>query len=45
MKSDQGHTFKRIPAVERRAVTVEAVLKLAGDRNPSDITTAAIAVE
>ena len=35
--------LKRIPAVERRAVTVEAVLKLAGDRNPSDITTAAIA--
>ena len=35
--------LKRIPAAERRAVTVEAVLKLAGDRNPSDITTAAIA--
>lgn len=34
---------KRIPAAERRAVTVEAVLSLAGDQNPSDITTAAIA--
>ena len=34
---------KRIPAVERRAVTVEAVLELAGNQNPSEITTAAIA--
>ncbi len=34
---------KRIPAAERRAVTVEAVLNLAGEQNPSDITTAAIA--
>ena len=34
---------KRIPAAERRAVTVEAVLELAGDQNPSEITTAAIA--
>ena len=34
---------KRIPAAERRAVTVEAVLNLAADQNPSEITTAAIA--
>lgn len=34
---------KRIPAAERRAVTVEAVVSLAGNQNPSDITTAAIA--
>ena len=34
---------KRIPAAERRAVTVEAVLELAGNQNPSKITTAAIA--
>ena len=34
---------KRIPAAERRAVTVEAVVSLAGHQNPSDITTAAIA--
>lgn len=34
---------KRIPAAERRAVTVEAVLNLAAGQNPSEITTAAIA--
>lgn len=34
---------KRIPAAERRAVTVEAVVNLAGNQNPSEITTAAIA--
>ena len=34
---------KRIPAAERRVVTVEAVVSLAGNQNPSDITTAAIA--
>ncbi len=32
-----------LPAEERRAVTVEAVVELAGEQNPSDITTAAIA--
>lgn len=32
-----------LPAEERRAVTVEAVVQLAGEQNPSDITTAAIA--
>jgi len=35
--------MKNLPAEERRAVTVEAVVELAGSRNPSDITTAAIA--
>jgi AcrR family transcriptional regulator len=34
---------KHLPADERRAVTVEAVVELAGTRNPSEITTAAIA--
>lgn len=34
---------KHLPAEERRAVTVEAVVKLAAEQNPSDITTAAIA--
>jgi TetR/AcrR family transcriptional regulator len=33
----------KLPADERRAVTVEAVIALAGSQNPSDITTAAIA--
>ncbi len=34
---------KHLPADERRAVTVEAVIDLAAEQNPSDITTAAIA--
>lgn len=34
---------KNLPADERRAVTVEAVIALAGSQNPGDITTAAIA--
>lgn len=34
---------KHLPANERRAVTVEAVVELAGSQNPSEITTAAIA--
>ncbi len=34
---------KHLPADERRAVTVEAVVELAAERNPNDITTAAIA--
>lgn len=34
---------KHLPAEERRAVTVEAVVELAGEQNPSEITTAAIA--
>lgn len=33
----------RLSADERRAVTVEAVIALAGSQNPSEITTAAIA--
>ena len=36
---------KHLPADERRAITVEAVVELAARRNPSDITTAAIARE
>jgi AcrR family transcriptional regulator len=35
--------IKHMPADERRAVTVEAVVELAGSQNPSEITTAAIA--
>jgi AcrR family transcriptional regulator len=34
---------KHLPADERRTVTVEAVVALAGSQNPSEITTAAIA--
>lgn len=34
---------KHLPAEERRAVTVEAVVKLAAEQNPSEITTTAIA--
>lgn len=34
---------KRLPADDRRAVTVEAVIALAAEQNPSEITTAAIA--
>lgn len=34
---------KHLPAEERREVTVETVVKLAGEQNPSEITTAAIA--
>lgn len=34
---------KHLPAEERRAVTVETVIELAGEQNPSDITTASIA--
>ena len=34
---------KPLPADERRAATVEAVVALAADHNPGDITTAAIA--
>lgn len=34
---------KHLPADERRAETVEAVVELAGQSNPGDITTAAIA--
>ncbi len=36
-------TSKHLPAEERRAVTVEAVVELAAVQNPGDITTAAIA--
>jgi AcrR family transcriptional regulator len=34
---------KHLPAEERRIVTVEALVKLAAEQNPNDITTAAIA--
>lgn len=38
------HTRARnLPAEERRTVTVQAVIELAGEQNPGDITTAAIA--
>ena len=42
-KSPPADERKHLPADERRAVTVEAVVKLAGSQNPSDITTSAIA--
>ena len=34
---------RHLPADERRAATVEAVVDLAAEQNPSDITTTAIA--
>lgn len=34
---------RHLPAAERRAVTVETVVQLAAERNPGEITTAAIA--
>lgn len=34
---------KHLPAEERRVVTVETVIELAGEQNPSDITTSSIA--
>lgn len=34
---------KHLPAAERRALTVETVIELAGEQNPSNITTEAIA--
>lgn len=36
-------SLKHLPAAERRAVIVNVVIELAGEQNPSDITTAAIA--
>lgn len=36
-------TPKALPAARRRSVTIEAAVGLAGERNPSDVTTAAIA--
>lgn len=38
-----GAQSKHLPADERRAVTVKAVVELAGSQNPSEITTSAIA--
>ncbi|CAH2032650.1 TetR/AcrR family transcriptional regulator [Trichlorobacter ammonificans] len=38
-----GEHPKHLPADERRAATVEAVVNLAAEQNPSDITTTAIA--
>jgi AcrR family transcriptional regulator len=37
------NTAKHLPADERRTVTVEAVVELAGSQNPSEITTSDIA--
>ena len=37
------HSSKYLSAQERRAATVEAVVELAAEQNPSDITTTAIA--
>ena len=34
---------KHLPANERRAITVDAVVELAAQQNPNEITTAAIA--
>jgi len=37
------HPTRHLPAEERRAVTIEAVVELAAKQNPSEITTTAIA--
>src|SRR5574337_112082 len=42
MRTMSGHP-RHLPADERRAATVEAVVALAAEQNPSDITTTAIA--
>ncbi|MEI6639829.1 MAG: helix-turn-helix domain-containing protein, partial [Chlorobium sp.] len=36
-------TIRNLPAEQRRAVTVEAVIELAAEKNPASITTAEIA--
>lgn len=36
-------TIKNLPAVKRRSVTVDAVMQLAAEKNPAEITTAEIA--
>ena len=41
--ADMQNRAKHLPADERRAVTVQAVVDLAAQQNPSEITTAAIA--
>lgn len=41
--SNHSNHSKHLPAEDRRAATVEAVVELAGEQNPSDITTTAIA--
>ncbi len=38
-----AHIKKHLPAEKRRAVTIEALVELAAEQNPSDITTYAIA--
>ena len=38
-----GSSNKHLPAEKRRTVTIEAVVELAGEQNPSEITTAGIA--
>lgn len=35
--------FPRLPASERKAITIETVIQLASEQNPAEITTAAIA--
>ena len=43
MRATLSAQSKHLPAEERRAVTVKAVVELAGSQNPSEITTSAIA--
>ncbi len=43
MGSSMKIRVKHLPAHERRALTVEAVVELAAEQNPNDITTSAIA--
>ena len=43
MKEIKVSTTRHLPADQRRAVTVRAVVELAAEQNPSELTTAAIA--
>ena len=43
MSSSTAPQARHLPADQRRAATVESVIALAAEQNPSDITTAAIA--
>ena len=42
-KTDMKRAIKNLPAEKRRSVTVDAVVQLASEKNPADITTADIA--
>lgn len=43
--TQKSHTSRTMSSEERRAATVDAVIELAAEQNPNDITTAAIATK